>query len=149
MTIILTLSHAITKPTFSDYEVQGMIRLGARIGKVLRPGAYLVDAIPILKYLPGYLTDVRGYLKEEHALFKSMMDRVRERIVRMFQCAFVHWISWGSRTKKTMRRRASLNTFWKIKSRWGCRMINSSIWRGQCLALGLRRCAYVTQYLSV
>ncbi|KAF8870113.1 cytochrome P450 [Mucidula mucida] len=80
MTIILTLSHAITKPTFSDYEVQGMIRLGARIGKVLRPGAYLVDAIPILKYLPGYLTDVRGYFKEEHALFKSMMDRVRERI---------------------------------------------------------------------
>ncbi|KAF8913320.1 cytochrome P450 [Mucidula mucida] len=70
MTIILTLSHSITKPTFSDYEVQGMIRLGARIGKVLRPGAYLVDAIPILK----------GYFKEEHALFKSMMDRVRERI---------------------------------------------------------------------
>ncbi|KAF9006236.1 cytochrome P450, partial [Hymenopellis radicata] len=80
MTVILTLSHAISSPTFSDPEVQGMFRLGARFGKVLKPGAYLVDAIPVLKYLPGYLKDVRGYFKEEHALFKGMMDRVRARM---------------------------------------------------------------------
>lgn len=90
MNIILTLSHAKLHPSFSDPEVQTMLLSGERFGQVVRPGAYLVDAIPWLKYLPDSIytpmKELKRYSKDEYDLFKDMMDVVRERMVSLSRC---------------------------------------------------------------
>jgi hypothetical protein len=43
----------------------------------------MVDAFPFLRYVPGYLSELRRQHQMELALFKSQLDNVREQMVRM------------------------------------------------------------------
>jgi len=44
----------------------------------LRPGAYLVDRIPWLKYVPGYGRQLKEFHRYELALFRDQLNRVRD-----------------------------------------------------------------------
>lgn len=71
----------ITPTAYSDLEVVAVNRCLTRLGRTLRPGAYLVDTYPILKYVPGYLSELRKWHQEELALFQGQLDLVREQMV--------------------------------------------------------------------
>ena len=49
--------------------------------RVMRPGAYLVDRIPLLKYIPGYGRELKEYHNFEINLFRDQMDHVRSEMV--------------------------------------------------------------------
>ena len=49
--------------------------------RVMRPGAYLVDRIPLLKYIPGYGRELKEFHNFEIKLFRDQMDRVRSEMV--------------------------------------------------------------------
>lgn len=78
----MSLTYGKTTPTaYSDKDVQDVNKCLGRLGSALRPGAYLVDSFPILRYVPGYLTQLKRFHKEELALFRSQVDIVRTKMV--------------------------------------------------------------------
>lgn len=78
----MTLTYGKQTPTsYSDPEVQEVNKCLGRLGKVMIPGAYLVDSYPILRYIPGYLSELQQHHREELALFKSQLEGVREKMV--------------------------------------------------------------------
>ena len=78
----MSITYGKTTPTaYSDPEVLAVNRCLSRLGQVMRPGAYLVDTYPILKYVPGYLTQLRKWHHEELALFQGQLNLVREQMV--------------------------------------------------------------------
>jgi hypothetical protein len=44
-------------------------------GRAIRPGAYLVDTYLILRFVPGYLNQLKVWHQEEYALFTQREDR--------------------------------------------------------------------------
>ena len=78
----MSITYGKTTPTaYSDPEVLTVNRCLSRLGRVMRPGEYLVDTYPLLKYVPGYLTQLRKWHQEELALFQEQLDRVRDQMV--------------------------------------------------------------------
>ena len=78
----MTLAYGRTSPTsYSDPEVQAVNICLARLGKALRPGAYMVDSYPILRYVPGYFKTLKQYHQEELALFRKQAEEVRQNMV--------------------------------------------------------------------
>ena len=78
----MSITYGKTTPTaYSDPEVVAVNCCLERFGQVMRPGAYLVDTYPILKYVPGYLTQLKEWHQEELALFRGQLDLVREQMV--------------------------------------------------------------------
>ena len=43
----------------------------------MRPGEYLVDRIPLLKWIPGYGRELKEHHRFEMQLYKDQIDRVR------------------------------------------------------------------------
>lgn len=43
----------------------------------MRPGAFLVDRIPLLKHIPGYGRQLREYHNFELKLYRDLVNRVR------------------------------------------------------------------------
>lgn len=72
----------ITPTSYSDPEIQTVHHCLKRLGQTIRPGAYLVDSFPILRYIPGYLTELKKWHQEELALFQGQLDLVREHMVK-------------------------------------------------------------------
>jgi hypothetical protein len=50
----------------------------------MKPGAYLVDTYPILRFVPGYLSQLKTWHQEDLALFNGQLDAVRRQMVRDF-----------------------------------------------------------------
>jgi hypothetical protein len=71
-----------------DPIVQEVNEAQSRLGAALVPGAYMVDAYPFLRYVPGYLSELRKQHHMELALFKSQLDSVREQLVRTTYLTF-------------------------------------------------------------
>jgi cytochrome P450 len=46
----------------------------------MKPGAYLVDTYPILRFVPGYLSQLKAWHQEELALFNGQLDAVRRQM---------------------------------------------------------------------
>lgn len=75
--VIIRVTYGKDAPTSSDApEVQRIHQVIANLGEALRPGAYLVDRFPILKYLPGYGRQLNEWHCSELKLFKEQMARV-------------------------------------------------------------------------
>ncbi|KAF9245020.1 cytochrome P450 [Melanogaster broomeanus] len=76
--VILKLVYGKNTPTHAtDPEVVEVRKSGHRLQVALRPGAYLVDIFPFLKYLPWYGRDLRkGHLLDRR-LFGRQMDAVK------------------------------------------------------------------------
>ncbi|KAF9245019.1 cytochrome P450 [Melanogaster broomeanus] len=76
--VILKLAYGKNTPTHAtDPDVVEVRKSGHRLHAALRPGAYLVDIFPFLKYLPWYGQDLRkGHLLDRR-LFSRQMDAVK------------------------------------------------------------------------
>ncbi|KAH8113419.1 cytochrome P450 [Phellopilus nigrolimitatus] len=81
--VVMSLTYGKMTPTsYSDPEVQQINKFLAQLGAALRPGTFLVDAYPILRYVPGYLHEMKRHHKEELAFFRSQLDGVRAQMQR-------------------------------------------------------------------
>lgn len=68
----------------SDHEITEMRAVNEKMTKTAVPGAYIVDALPFLNYLPGFLAPWKAYadrlFEDTLALFAGQMDTVRKAI---------------------------------------------------------------------
>ncbi|PBK80872.1 cytochrome P450 [Armillaria gallica] len=79
--VVITLTYGKPSTTsYSDPLVQKILLFAHRFGTVVRPGAYWVDSVPILQYVPGYLSQLRKWHEEELAFSRSSVDAVKEKI---------------------------------------------------------------------
>ncbi|KAJ7076089.1 cytochrome P450 [Mycena belliarum] len=79
--VIMSLTYGKPTRTLSnDPIVKEVNGAQARLGAVLVPGAYMVDAYPFLQYVPGYLSELRKQHEIELALFKSQLEVVRAQL---------------------------------------------------------------------
>ncbi|KAJ7217488.1 cytochrome P450 [Mycena haematopus] len=79
--VILSLTYGRPARTLSnDPIVQEVNEDQTRLGAALVPGAYMVDAYPLLQYVPGYLSELRRQHQMELTLFKSQLDNVRDQM---------------------------------------------------------------------
>ena len=78
------MTYGKTEPTyFTDPEVQEMAQHGTRLGKVVQIGSHIVDKYPMLSYVPFVTARLRRWHREELALFTSLVDGVRQRMVSL------------------------------------------------------------------
>ncbi|KAG1899835.1 cytochrome P450 [Suillus fuscotomentosus] len=75
---ILEIAYGKTSPTSAtDPEVREARHIMSRFRTVLRPGAYWVDSIPWLKYLPWYALDLKDEYKRSTRLYTDQLNRVK------------------------------------------------------------------------
>ncbi|KAI0826895.1 cytochrome P450 [Trametes gibbosa] len=79
--VIMGITYGKTTPTsYSDPEVK-QINLGlSRLSQAVRPGAYLVDTYPFLKYIPFFTSELQRFHREELALYRSQVQGVKTRV---------------------------------------------------------------------
>jgi hypothetical protein len=83
--VVMSISYGKTTPTaYTDPEVVAVNTALTRFGRTVKPGAYLVDTFPILRFVPGYLSQLKAWHQEEYALFDGQLDVVRRQMVRKF-----------------------------------------------------------------
>ena len=81
--VILRVTYGKTSPTSNDDpEVVRIRQVLLNFETALRPGAYFVDRIPWLKYVPGYGRQLKEFHRYELALFRDQLNRVRDDMVR-------------------------------------------------------------------
>ncbi|KAG1728983.1 cytochrome P450 [Suillus paluster] len=79
--IIMKIAYGKNTPTSAtDPEVIETNELFRMVGAIARPGAYLVDSIPWLKYLPWYGRDLRRGFERNMKLNAGHMNRVKEQM---------------------------------------------------------------------
>ncbi|EIW77877.1 cytochrome P450 [Coniophora puteana RWD-64-598 SS2] len=79
----LVLQVAYGKDTLtraSDPSVQQVQDQNERLRLVMSPGAYLVDTIPMLKYLPWYARRLKDGFKKDKELFESHLDDIETKM---------------------------------------------------------------------
>ena len=82
------ITYGKTTPTsYSDPEVKRIHTSVERIAYAIRPGSYLVDNYPFLKYIPWFTSELKRYHQEDMALFHSQIQVVKERMVRHIRYA--------------------------------------------------------------
>ena len=80
--VIMTLTYGKTSPTtYTDPEVLEVNKCLNRLAVSLRPGAYLVDSFPLLRHVPGYLSDLRRWHMDELRLFREQLSVVKSKQV--------------------------------------------------------------------
>ncbi|KAG1726932.1 cytochrome P450 [Suillus lakei] len=78
---IMKITCGKTTPTSaSDPEVREVHRLFERFRTALHPGAYLVDSIPWLKYLPWYGLDLKRQFESTGKLYTNQLNRVKQQL---------------------------------------------------------------------
>jgi len=77
----MSITYGKTTPSaYTDPEIVAVNKNIARFGQVAKPGAYLVDAFPILRFVPGYLNQLKAWHKEELTLFDGQLGVVRKQM---------------------------------------------------------------------
>ncbi|KIJ14884.1 hypothetical protein PAXINDRAFT_134552 [Paxillus involutus ATCC 200175] len=66
-----------TLTSFDDSEFVRIRQALAHFQIVMRPGAHLVDRIPLLKYIPGYGSRIKQWHEFELQLYREQLDRVK------------------------------------------------------------------------
>lgn len=83
--VILRVTYGKSTPTaYTDPEVVRIYKVLHHFDLVMRPGAYLVDRVPLLRYLPGYGKQLTEWHNEELSLYRHQLLRVQSEIVRTF-----------------------------------------------------------------
>jgi hypothetical protein len=83
--VVMSFTYGKTTPTsYKDPEIIAINQSLARFGRAVKPGAYLVDTYPILRFIPGYLSQLKAWHQEELILFNGQLDAVRKQMVRDF-----------------------------------------------------------------
>ncbi|KAK0467659.1 cytochrome P450, partial [Armillaria novae-zelandiae] len=79
--VIFTITYGkTTLTTYEDPDVQGMIREADRFCAVILPGAYLVDTFPVLRWVPGYLSELRRWHRDSLELCRRCLGSVQTRM---------------------------------------------------------------------
>ena len=79
----MSVTYGKTTPTsYSDPEVQQINKGTARLGDTLRPGAYLIESYPWLRYVPGMTSELELWHQEELNLYRGQVEAVKQRLVR-------------------------------------------------------------------
>ncbi|OJA08606.1 hypothetical protein AZE42_07139 [Rhizopogon vesiculosus] len=79
--IILRVTYGKSSPTaIDDPEVVRIHKVMAHIQIAMRPGAFLVDRVPLLRYLPGYAKQLTKWHLEELGLYRQQLGRVKSEI---------------------------------------------------------------------
>jgi hypothetical protein len=73
-----------TPTSYTDPEVIRIYKVLDHFQLAMRPGAYLVDRVPLLRYLPGYGKQLTEWHNEELSLYRHQLGRVKSEIVRAF-----------------------------------------------------------------
>ncbi|KAG0695609.1 cytochrome P450 [Suillus ampliporus] len=80
-TTMMKVAYGKNTPTSAtDPEVIEVRQLFELVRVVLRPGAYLVDTIPWLKYLPWYARDLKRGLERTTKVNHTHLNRVKEQM---------------------------------------------------------------------
>lgn len=78
----MKIAYGKTTPTSAtDPEVIQALQAIQRLRAALRPGAYLVDSIPWLRYLPWYGQELTQQHERCKQLFTDELNRVKLQIV--------------------------------------------------------------------
>jgi len=76
--IILRVTYGKSSPTaINDPEVVRIHQVMARIQIAMRPGSFLVDRVPLLRYLPGYANQLTKWHHEELGLYRQQLGHVK------------------------------------------------------------------------
>lgn len=79
--VILRVTYGKSTPTsYTDPEVIRIYKVLKHFELVMRPGAYLVDRVPLLRYLPGYGRQLTEWHNEELSLYRHQLGRVKSGI---------------------------------------------------------------------
>ncbi|KAG2152829.1 cytochrome P450 [Suillus clintonianus] len=80
-TTILKVAYGKNTPTLAtDPEVIEIRKVFGMVAEALRPGAYLVDSIPWLRYLPWYGRDLKMRFQRSKKLNTGHLNRVKEQM---------------------------------------------------------------------
>ncbi|KAG0692194.1 cytochrome P450 [Suillus ampliporus] len=81
VTTTMKVAYGKATPTAAtDPEVIEVIQLVKKIAETFRPGAYMVEWIPWLKYLPWYGRDLRQGFETGKRIYTGHMNRVKEQM---------------------------------------------------------------------
>ncbi|TRM65854.1 cytochrome P450 [Schizophyllum amplum] len=79
--IIMHITYGKCAPTRpSDPDVLAVNACLARLAKSLMPGAWLVDSVPLLRYVPGYTKELNKWHASELELFRGKLREVQEKM---------------------------------------------------------------------
>jgi len=70
-----------TPTSATDPDVKEVHQAIDRIREVLRPGAYLVDSFPWLKYIPWYGQELKRQFESSKQLHTRQLNRVKQQLV--------------------------------------------------------------------
>jgi hypothetical protein len=70
-----------TPTSATDSDVKEAHQSVDRVREVLRPGAYLVNSIPWLKYIPWYGQELKRQFESNKQLYARQLNRVKQQIV--------------------------------------------------------------------
>ncbi|KAG2121715.1 cytochrome P450 [Suillus cothurnatus] len=77
----MKIAYGKTTPTSAtDPEVKRVTELADKVRTALHPGAYLVDSIPWLKYLPWYARELRDSCRDSQKLFIEQLGRLKQEL---------------------------------------------------------------------
>jgi len=77
------VAYGKSAPTANaDPEVVRIHKVVEHFHATILPGAYLVDRMPFLRYLPGYRKQLDDWHHEELELFRHQLGRVKSEVVR-------------------------------------------------------------------
>ncbi|KAF9233169.1 cytochrome P450 [Melanogaster broomeanus] len=83
VSVILRVLYGKSTPTsHDDPEVVRIYQNIKNLEPVSRPGSYLVDTFPILKYVPGYGRDLRKVREFESSLYRDQLGHVKDEMSR-------------------------------------------------------------------
>ncbi|KAG1738484.1 cytochrome P450 [Suillus lakei] len=81
VSVILRVTYGKSTPTANtDPEVVRIHRAVKHFQVTLRPGAYIVDRVPLLRYLPGYGKQLDEWHHEELELFRHQLRCVKSEV---------------------------------------------------------------------
>ncbi|KAK5164027.1 uncharacterized protein LTR77_010118 [Saxophila tyrrhenica] len=82
--VVFRLAFGKRIETGEEEVVRRIMKVNHTLERVASPGAYLVDTFPILMKLPKFLAPFKKELqelhREEHSLFRGLLEDVRERM---------------------------------------------------------------------
>ncbi|KAJ9096005.1 hypothetical protein QFC21_005369 [Naganishia friedmannii] len=79
--IVLNIAYGRTeKVSYSDPDIQLVNQCGDRLGQTLRPGSFMVESLPWLRYVPGYTKKIDQWHSDELTLFRGQLDMARENL---------------------------------------------------------------------
>ncbi|KAG2150821.1 cytochrome P450 [Suillus clintonianus] len=76
-TVMLRIMYGKSTPTATNApEIIVIHKVLKRFQMLMRPGALLIERFPILKYVPGYTTELEEWRREESQVYHDQLNRV-------------------------------------------------------------------------